>query len=401
MPPGDLMAVLNDHVLAADMVRSLVSQERPLTKHFARELHAVLTRNQPDLDAVTPSGERLTVAMQHGVFKTLPNNPLRPDGIVHEYAPPEQVESEMDQLIAGYEMLKGANVAVRAAWLHHRFAQIHPFQDGNGRVARALTNMVFIEAGLFPLVVSRTDRPAYIAALETADAGDLGNLVDLFAGIQADTILRALSVAHDEETRGKQSTIDAVIGRMVDRLGSKFKDRASVLRGVNQVAAELRNRGRDLILRRGQAVAEGLGGAGLQVRVFSELGGPDFATDHYWRLDLTELKAPDVWINFQEGQFWFRVIFKNAPIHMQYVVSLHHIGRELTGVMNGIAFAEFEEAIAAEGGPDAKGQRTRRPCSSEPFSLTWQMTTDGTWPAFEEWLNETFAIALRHWNDVL
>lgn len=47
---------------------------------------------------------------------------------------------------------------VEAAWLHHRFTQIHPFQDGNGRIARLLASLVFIKAGWFPLVVTRDDR---------------------------------------------------------------------------------------------------------------------------------------------------------------------------------------------------------------------------------------------------
>ena len=34
---------------------------------------------------------------------------------------------------------------VEAAWLHHRFTQIHPFQDGNGRIARALATLIFVK----------------------------------------------------------------------------------------------------------------------------------------------------------------------------------------------------------------------------------------------------------------
>ena len=45
-----------------------------------------------------------------------------------------------------------ARPEVEAAWLHHRFGQIHPFQDGNGRVARALATMIFLRAGFVPLV---------------------------------------------------------------------------------------------------------------------------------------------------------------------------------------------------------------------------------------------------------
>lgn len=78
--------------------------------------------------------------------------------------------------------------------MHHAFTQIHPFQDGNGRVARALASIDFIEAGLFPLVVRREDRDVYIEALRSADAGDLGPLVRYFADVQQG-LLRTKSAA--------------------------------------------------------------------------------------------------------------------------------------------------------------------------------------------------------------
>lgn len=70
------------------------------------------------------------------------------------------------------------------AWLHHRFTQIHPFQDGNGRVARTLASLIFIRQGLFPIVITRNDRQEYINASEAADSGDLTRLINLFSRLQ-------------------------------------------------------------------------------------------------------------------------------------------------------------------------------------------------------------------------
>ena len=52
-----------------------------------------------------------------------------------------------------------------------------PFEDGNGRVGRAISSLVLIEDGWLPLTVTRTDRLSYIDALRAADGGDLGSLV--------------------------------------------------------------------------------------------------------------------------------------------------------------------------------------------------------------------------------
>src|SRR5260221_6025916 len=87
----------------------------------------------------------------------------------------------MDLLVCMHAQHSGVSPEIESAWLHHRFTQIHPFQDGNGRVARALASLVAIRAGWFPLVIRRQDRVEYIGALERADEGELLPLVNLFS----------------------------------------------------------------------------------------------------------------------------------------------------------------------------------------------------------------------------
>lgn len=62
-------------------------------------------------------------------FKYYPNSPTRSDLKLHEYCPPNQVETEMQKLLSAYQEYEsqGVNPVVLAAWLHHRFVQIHPF----------------------------------------------------------------------------------------------------------------------------------------------------------------------------------------------------------------------------------------------------------------------------------
>lgn len=60
-----------------------------------------------------------------------------------------------------------------AAVFHFRLASIHPFDDGNGRVARLLMNLILIRYG-YPFVVLKWyDRRRYYETLEKADKGDL------------------------------------------------------------------------------------------------------------------------------------------------------------------------------------------------------------------------------------
>jgi len=45
------------------------------------------------------------------------------------------------------------------------FGQIHPFWDGNGRIARLIANLVLLKAGFAPLVIPATRRLEYITIL--------------------------------------------------------------------------------------------------------------------------------------------------------------------------------------------------------------------------------------------
>ena len=65
-----------------------------------------------------------------------------------------------------------------AAVFHHRFVSVHPFDDGNGRVARLLMNLLLIKQGYPFTVVRNYDRRRYYDTLKKADAGVLAPFVN-------------------------------------------------------------------------------------------------------------------------------------------------------------------------------------------------------------------------------
>ena len=123
-----------------------VKRERELSTSYIKELHAALLRSQDITEGVDAQGKSVDIPLIKGDWKRRDNHPMR-DGTVYKYCPPEQVASEMDRLVAihAQQVLNAVAGEVRAAWLHHRFTQIHPFQDGNGRVARALASLVLVQ----------------------------------------------------------------------------------------------------------------------------------------------------------------------------------------------------------------------------------------------------------------
>ena len=179
-----IRGLLQDQEAAYDMVFDDVASSRPLSDYMVKSWHQLLTRHQATVTGLDPTGWRVQVPFKtKGRWKIRPNNPRRLDGQVHEYCPPEQVQSEMDRFFALYDEVKdrGYPVNAEAAWLHHRFVRTHPFQDGNGRTSRLLMAWAYIKRGLPPPVITALGKPDYIDALEAADDGNLKAFSDYLA----------------------------------------------------------------------------------------------------------------------------------------------------------------------------------------------------------------------------
>ena len=230
-----VLALLQDQQAALENLFAFVKQDRQLSTGYIRELHAMMTRSQATTIAHDPKGNRTEVELLHGEWKKHRNFPKR-DGIEYRYCPPEQTASEMERLVEVHQrhVEVGVPPEVEAAWLHHRFTQIHPFQDGNGRVARAMASLVLIRAGLFPLVVPRDEKDIYLESLEHADQGSLRSLVLLTARRQQVAYRKAMTLldklAPEAETASEAAEM---LGRLFAKdqgvIKSRLEDRIQQL----------------------------------------------------------------------------------------------------------------------------------------------------------------------------
>ncbi|NYZ78500.1 Fic family protein, partial [Candidatus Micrarchaeota archaeon] len=76
---------------------------------------------------------------------------------------------------------KGVEAVKSAVKVHYETVRIHPFVDGNGRLARLLMNLRLMRAGFPPTILRREERRAYYSALEKADDGEFRPLAMLVA----------------------------------------------------------------------------------------------------------------------------------------------------------------------------------------------------------------------------
>lgn len=249
-PAEEIIPMLKDHEAVVEGLFDFVGQKRQLSTSYIKQIHQALTTHQETATGIDELGRRTQVPLLRGDWKKWPNNPTRTDGLIHEYCPPEQTASEMDRLIELHQQHLQQEVPpeVEAAWLHHRFTQIHPFQDGNGRVARALASLIFLRAGWFPLVIHRDNRSEYIDCLEQADGNNLSSLVLMFAKIQKKAFNQATNLS--KSILLPPDSIAQVIAQSVERL----KKRDTVLQQFQDIGLRLQNITREKL----QPVAENL-----------------------------------------------------------------------------------------------------------------------------------------------
>ena len=406
--PRELARILRDHQDAMTGVYQQIREGRPITRSAIRQLHATLTTSQRTYRAIDQFGNWFDKKLDHGAFKMLPNNPTRPDGETHEYCPPEQVDSELDNLLEWY----GAYIRddahyhplLTAAWLHHRFTQIHPFADGNGRVVRALLTWHLAQQHYLPVVITRDGRAEYITALECADAGNLAPFVDLLARLQTQEILAVLG----EADAPAPNLVSQALDYIVDHIASQDDLHIARLRSVNAVASRLAETLHTLLSQQAEVIRARLQAAGRLVETRIGEGRSELGNGHWYRWQVVQTaKNSGHWANLNEARFHVKlslISFATLPYHhLVFVVSLHHTGRQQpTGIMAATAFALIGSLHpGASETEEERGDYLFVDCTPEPLTFTQESDADALTPRFKQWTEQCLAMALQQWGEYL
>jgi Fic family protein len=102
------------------------------------------------------------------------------------------------------------NTPEAAFTAHRRLVDIHPFNDGNGRTARLLMNLMLIRGGYPPVAVRPEDRLEYIRSLAEVQAGGRADRFNALLYRRLDAILgeylSALQEAQTPESKHDRAT---------------------------------------------------------------------------------------------------------------------------------------------------------------------------------------------------
>jgi len=175
---------MTGHNEAVNEILEVIKEQRPLSENFIRGLHKVLLKENYYTPAQTADGLPTKKLVQVGTYKQSPNHVLTKTGEMFYFAAPAETPALMAELVEWYKKEKEGgklHPIQLASLLHYRFVRIHPFDDGNGRMARLLMNLHLIGAGYPPVVIKTQDKENYYTALRQADAENFNDFIDYIA----------------------------------------------------------------------------------------------------------------------------------------------------------------------------------------------------------------------------
>jgi len=231
----NVKALFRSQLNAYDYILDFATRAVPIAEAWIRELHAQICEAQESYRVWTEVGWQ-EQPLPKGEYKHLPNHVLLADGSFHSYAPVDMTPTEMFRFCQELRSPKflEAHPILQASYAHYGFVVIHPFADGNGRVARALGSVFTFRAESVPLLMLVDTRKDYLESLRAADAGDYESFIAFTMERALDAIqmasesIRAASLPSSEdktaEIRSLYKTKGGYTHAQVDAAGFKYID---------------------------------------------------------------------------------------------------------------------------------------------------------------------------------
>lgn len=165
---------MKSHDIAFLKINDWAKEDRELTETDIKELNKIILVRDFWKEAITYDNQPTRRKISVGSYKQYPNSVRLENGEMFEYASVTDTPIQMRELMDWYKTeAKDFHPVVLAALFHYKFVRIHPFDDGNGRVARLLLNYILLRHKYPPVVIKSNDKKNYLSSLHKADLGDL------------------------------------------------------------------------------------------------------------------------------------------------------------------------------------------------------------------------------------
>ncbi|MXZ87427.1 MAG: Fic family protein [Gemmatimonadetes bacterium] len=217
---------LKDHLEATnlanalDFFESIASNDEPITESDIRQVHQLILKGISDDDA----------GRYRSVDVMITGSAFKPTA-------PHDVSREMGELGAWVKSATSTGFecspVVLATAAHARFAQIHPFIDGNGRTARILMNLLLMRSGYPIAVITKDERQRYYESLEESQSSNLTP----FLSLVIDDVSEALDT-WEEAAREREEEVQSYES-LAERFRMPIDDREAREFEVFRAAMEL------------------------------------------------------------------------------------------------------------------------------------------------------------------
>jgi hypothetical protein len=191
----------------------------------------------------------------------------------------------------------------------------------------------------------------------------------------------------------------AVIESLAQKFGRRREEKHAELRKVNALAVALRARARK-VLERGFNELKHPVSAVAEPQIYIADGGPDRGNAHWYKFDVVKSANENGrFANFTEAHYFVKASIRVERERLVFVTSFHHVGRELSGVMEATAFARLESFEDSEDRESVSQDFFL--CSLEPFVSTYKTGEQEIADAFDRWLDAALAVAFKEYGDRL
>jgi Fic family protein len=227
---------ITGHNEAINSLTAITSGNEPLTEIFIRNLHLLILREPYLSKAKTEEGVATSKMIEVGKYKVTANHVVTSTGETFRFAEPLDVPEKMHALVQFINNAAGKSAAqsiIEAAKVHYDFVMIHPFDDGNGRLARILMNLVFIKNGFPPAIIKTEDKANYYAALRQADGGQFEPFAEYIAGCLVASLNIILAGARGESIEEPDEQDKQI--KMLQRLLENKSGKIEVLRSIESI----------------------------------------------------------------------------------------------------------------------------------------------------------------------
>lgn len=164
----------NNHLEAINYLYKTIHGQLSIDPNLLCALNVILLKKIDFIHARYASGQVVQKKLHPGQYKKESNHVLQPDGSIHKYVEPFQVSSQIHDLCEWIDSnMNEKHPIITASIAHYNKVRIHPFQDGNGRGARMLMNLILMYHKFPPAIIEVNNKKNYLDCLKIADQGDL------------------------------------------------------------------------------------------------------------------------------------------------------------------------------------------------------------------------------------